>query len=287
MGNNLEWLQQREARRRTFFDSAKQSYQDQVDTALASLRTYGAEYDDWVITYSVRKGESSARDGRITASCSTNDGECGQGWYQQSKNALAPLLTWRICHIWRFLYSDDNILPVSTDIQAVYTVDDFQDIRTGCIGCGLLPVDNALKYLVKKTEWAWLEPYMQISAITDWLRMPAQRLRKVKASKKADGTYRNRTNAPIGALTMDARKEGLSKFLAMQDEVRELSPDGKGHDIITGDMVKVIKSMWEDDVYPGDWTGNEPAGDEPFEPIIVINGKIVATQPLLPNFGSK
>lgn len=56
----------------------------------------------------VRQGESAIRDGRIAMSCGVNGGECGQGWYQETLpdslcDTLAPLLHWRVCHVWRWL----------------------------------------------------------------------------------------------------------------------------------------------------------------------------------------
>ena len=56
----------------------------------------------------VRQGESAVRDGRIAMSCSRDGAECGQGWYQETMpealcNTLAPLLHWRVCHVWEWL----------------------------------------------------------------------------------------------------------------------------------------------------------------------------------------
>ncbi|ASC69476.1 hypothetical protein XM38_004030 [Halomicronema hongdechloris C2206] len=38
-------------------------------------------------------------------SCTRDGGECGQGWFQQTTSSavadtLAPLLHWRVCHVW-------------------------------------------------------------------------------------------------------------------------------------------------------------------------------------------
>ena len=57
----------------------------------------------------VRQGESAMRDGRIAMSCGKNGAECGQGWYQQMSGngfaTLAPVLHWRVCHVWDWLRS--------------------------------------------------------------------------------------------------------------------------------------------------------------------------------------
>lgn len=92
----------------------------------------------------VRLGESAARDQRITLSCSTNGAECGQGWFQESLpgdlcDTLAPLLHWRVCHVWEWLkhwaprheYGD-----WSTRLLAdAYGGDEAEEVnaRTGCV----------------------------------------------------------------------------------------------------------------------------------------------------------
>jgi len=96
----------------------------------------------------VRQGESAIRDRRIEMSCSKDGAECGQGWYQQAlPNArglrgkiatLAPILHWRVCHIWEWLrtwaplpeYGD---LPTAI-IADAYGGDEAEEInaRTNC-----------------------------------------------------------------------------------------------------------------------------------------------------------
>lgn len=229
----------------------------------------------------VRKGESAARDGRISTSCSTGDGECGQGWYQQSQNALAPLLTWRQCHIWRWLYSADNPFPITRDIQAVYRADDFTDIRTGCMECEVVTEDYAFKYLIKTPEWSWLAPYHRLVEVREWLMQPAQRHRKTEITTNADGKLRDKRGAPLGPITLEARTEGLRRILEIQDEVRALSPDGKGYDVITPAMHALILEMIEARTFPQGWTGNEPSGNEAYTPIFIEGGVLIGKQPRL------
>ena len=82
----------------------------------------------------VRIGESAARDQRIAMSCTKDGGECGQGWFQQtSSNAvadtLAPLLHWRVCHVWDWLVQADVELGFPTfDIAEVYGHDPQDDL---------------------------------------------------------------------------------------------------------------------------------------------------------------
>ena len=82
-----------------------------------------------------------------------------RGWFQQtSSNAvadtLAPLLHWRVCHVWDWLVQADVELGFPTfDIAEVYGHDPQDDLgetepmnaRTGCIGCPLVQEDSALE----------------------------------------------------------------------------------------------------------------------------------------------
>jgi DNA sulfur modification protein DndC len=65
----------------------------------------------------VRLGESQARDQRIALSCSRDSGECGQGWFQMATdgavaNTLAPLLHWRLCHVYDWLYFEKSRIRI-------------------------------------------------------------------------------------------------------------------------------------------------------------------------------
>src|SRR5712664_2488828 len=77
-----------------------------MEKALQSLREQHGER--FLMLTGVRLGESAARDQRITLSCSKDGGECGQGWFQlqtpeRVADVLAPILHWRVCHVWDWL----------------------------------------------------------------------------------------------------------------------------------------------------------------------------------------
>lgn len=74
-----------------------------MESALQAL--YDSTGEKILMLTGVRQGESAARDGRIIRSCSKDGAECGQGWFQTSLDTaicdtLAPLLHWRVCHVW-------------------------------------------------------------------------------------------------------------------------------------------------------------------------------------------
>lgn len=78
-----------------------------MHAALATLREQAGQ--KLLMLTGVRIGESAARDQRIAVSCSKDSGECGQGWFQVSTpesiaDTLAPLLHWRLCHVYDWLY---------------------------------------------------------------------------------------------------------------------------------------------------------------------------------------
>lgn len=249
----------------------------------AALAQYAAE-DSLVIT-GVRKGESKVRDDVISTSCNTSDGECGQGWYQQSRNALAPLVHWRTCNVWRWLYDDRNPLPVLRGIEDVYRAEhlDGLDIRTGCTKCQVVHEDRSFALLVRKSAWKWLAPLHELDQVHEWLAKPGQRLRKVSVDKKADGkTYRKRPN-PVGPIHLEARQKALAWLLDIQSSVLQDAPaEFSDWRLITDEEVVAIQDMIARKVYPQTWSGDEPRGSDEYEKSIVIDGELIAIQLLLP-----
>ena len=180
----------------------------------------------------VRIGESAARDQRIAMSCTKDGGECGQGWFQQtSSNAvadtLAPLLHWRVCHVWDWLVQADVELGFPTfDIAEVYGHDPQDDLgetepmnaRTGCIGCPLVQEDSALERVLATPKWEYLAPLRQLRPLYWEVKKPQYRLRKHGEVKK-DGTLAKKQGR-LGPLTLETREWMLGEnFLRIQDEV--------------------------------------------------------------------
>lgn len=243
--------------------------------ALAGLRQeYGEKF---LMITGVRLGESAARDQRITVSCSKDSGECGQGWFQVATDeavadTLAPLLHWRVCHIFDWLYFETakHGYPEVLKIADVYGDD---DIRTGCVGCNLASRDNALERLIKKPEHAHLTPLLELKPLFAELKLPKNRLRKATPETRKDGTLA-RNGQRMGPLTMAGRRYGLERVLDIQARA--------GVDLINAEEEARIREMWRLGLYPQKWSNSDIAANVPINQISVMgDGLSTVIQPLL------
>lgn len=236
----------------------------------------------------VRLGESAARDARIAVSCSKDSGECGQGWFQARPSehvadTLAPLVHWRLCFVWDWLYfaHDERymkgIVKVDqpghgysflSDIAAVYGDD---EARTGCIGCNLASRDTALENLIGTPEWSHLAPLMEIKPLFAELKKPKWRLRKSAPGILKDGSYA-KNGQRMGPLTMEGRAFGLERVFDIQRRA--------GVDLVNADEEARIREQWAQGLFPDGWTGDEIHADVPIDRISAIDGELIV-QPLL------
>jgi len=236
----------------------------------------------------VRIGESAARDQRIAISCTKDGGECGQGWFQQSSSGaiadtLAPIVHWRICHVWDWLLQADLELGFPTfEIAKVYgqDVSDGEEplnARTGCIGCPLVQKDAALDRVVAQPEWAYLAPLQKLRPLYWEIKKPQYRHRKHGEVNK-DGSLAAKQNR-LGPLHMDARRWMRSQVLAIQDEVNRaaISQNRPTISLINQEELARIEELIAAKTYPEKWDGTEPRGDE-WLPEILPDGSV---QPLL------
>ena len=245
-----------------------------MQAALQALRDQAGQ--KLLMLTGVRIGESAARDQRIALSCSKDSGECGQGWFQTSTptaiaDTLAPLLHWRLCHVYDWLYLDDRhgLTMYTAGIAAVYGQD---DIRTGCIACNLVDRDTALERLVKQPAWAHLKPLLEIKPLYRELTKPQYRKRKAAPELRQDGQYAANVQR-LGPLTMPARQFGLLKILDIQQRA--------GVDLINAEEEARIREMWTLGLYPRKWSEDDITGDIPLDAITIgEDGKII-TQALL------
>lgn len=216
----------------------------------------------------VRQGESAARDGRIIQSCSKDGAECGQGWFQTSLSTdicdtLAPLLHWRVCHVWEWLkhwaplpeYGD-----FSTEMIAdAYGGDEAEEAnaRTGCIACPLVQKDKALDMILKIDKWKYLAPLKELRPIYRWMRLPQNRLRKTGLLSVEQNKQR------LGPLTFEARKYAFDKIIDIQTRINNQATLFSMTPVIllNDQEIDFIKKCWEEKLWPNRWDGSEPTGD--------------------------
>jgi len=243
-------------------------------SALKSLRDETGE--KYLMLTGVRIGESAARDQRIALSCGKNGAECGQGWFQQATpesvaDTLAPLLHWRVCHVWDWLTfhaPDDGFYTAG--VADVYGGNEAEEInaRTGCIGCNLASQDHVLERVIRKPAWAHLSPLLQLRPLYAELKRPINRLRKNGDERRNDGKLSVNPQR-LGPLTMRARRWGLSQVLDIQAAA--------GVDLINREERIRIDELIDANTWPQKWSGDEATGDIPMDAILA-EGVI---QPLL------
>lgn len=231
----------------------------------------------------VRQGESAIRDRRIEMSCGKDGAECGQGWYQQvlpeSKSVrgriatLAPLLHWRVCHVWEWLR---HWAPAAefggwpTEIIAdAYGGDEAEELnaRTGCIACPLAQEEKALESILAMPRWSHLSPLRELKAIYRWLREPSQRLRKSGIERLKDGSI-GKNPQRMGPLTLEARLEALDKILDIQHRINSGDRRGQRFELINAEEEARIRQLIAGGTWPDGWDGDEPRADQ-WNPITI------------------
>ncbi|NJL01603.1 MAG: phosphoadenosine phosphosulfate reductase family protein [Spirulinaceae cyanobacterium SM2_1_0] len=248
--------------------------------------------DKLLMLTGVRLGESAARDQRIALSCSRDGGECGQGWFQQSSAAaiadtLAPLLHWRVCHVWDWLVSADVDLGFPTlEVAEVYGHNPQDELgeteplnaRTGCIGCPLVQEDSALERVIQNPKWAYLTPLKRLQPLYREVKKPKYRLRK-HGERRKDGQWSAKQNRP-GPLHMEARQWLLDQILEIQMAVNkgaQLAGQPE-FSLINAEELARIRELWAANTWPERWDGTEPHGDKVLDTFLA-DGSI---QPRLP-----
>jgi DNA sulfur modification protein DndC len=250
--------------------------QIKIDPMQHALEQRLAELDGQVLMITgVRQGESAIRDQRIEMSCSKDGAECGQGWYQkvlpEAKGlrgrlaTLAPLLHWRVCHVWEWLrhwapgaeFGDWS----TAAIAEAYGGDEAEEInaRTGCTGCPLVDTDMALDNILLNPQWTYLAPLKRIKPLWRELRLPQHRLRKagleiLKSGKAAANPQR------MGPLTFEARLMGLATILGVQVAVNAAAREtGRPQvDLINAEEEARIRELIALETWPDGWDGDEP-----------------------------
>jgi DNA sulfur modification protein DndC len=247
-------------------------------------RGFGVE--KLLVITGVRLGESAVRDERIAMSCSRDGAECGQGWLQlSSKHALnetlAPIVHWRLCHVWAWLTSHAPALGFPTrEIALTYGGDEAEEInaRTGCVACNLASRDLALDTVLRQPEWLYLRPLKRLRLLYAELKLPHNRLRKPGGDRRQDGELASNQQR-MGPLTMDARRLGLETVLGIQEEINLDAVHGgwPAISLINNDEQIRIRQLIDSGTWPEGWRGDEPRADSAIDK--VFNDGTV--QPLL------
>jgi DNA sulfur modification protein DndC len=253
-----------------------------MERELEALRQERGE--KFLMLTGVRIGESAARDQRIAVSCTKDGGECGQGWFQQSTSnaiadTLAPVVHWRVCHVWDWLLHADLELGFPTfEIAQVYgqDVSDGEEplnARTGCIGCPLVQRDAALDRLIAQPEWAYLAPLQRLRPLYWEIRKPKYRLRKNGEVRKSATKYIGRNR--LGPLHLEARRWMLEQVLGIQAEVNDAARvlDKPELSLINAEELARIEELIAANTFPDRWEGTEHRGDD-WLPEILPDGSI-------------
>lgn len=245
-----------------------------IEPMHAALHTLRRERGEKMLMLTgVRLGESAARDQRIALSCSRDSGECGQGWFQVATpdsvaDTLAPLLHWRLCHVYDWLYFGEHGYDVA-GIAAIYGED---DVRTGCVGCNLASRDTALERLLRQPEWSHLAPLLELKPLYQELTMAHNRLRKSAAEMRKDGAW-SRNAQRLGPLTMEARRYGLDRVMDIQQRARV--------DLINDAEHSRILELIAANTWPNKWHGDEINGADLIDAVIVTGLGDLVTQPTI------
>jgi DNA sulfur modification protein DndC len=263
-----------------------------IKPMLDALHTMHVEHGQRFLQITgVRLGESAVRDQRIAISCTSTKGECGQGWFQQMgseaiSDTLAPIVHWRTCFVWDWLYDwySDNWAQACGyeqghkreylgDLAAAYGDD---DARTGCIGCNLASRDVALENIIHTPEWEHLRPLLGIKPLFAELKKPRNRIRKASPEFTKSGEYAKKGQR-MGPLTMEGRAYGLERVLDIQRQA--------GVDLINAEEESRIRELWELNTYPEGWEGglenpNHLIASQIIDSIQVVGSELVV-QPIL------
>ncbi|MBT2299240.1 phosphoadenosine phosphosulfate reductase family protein [Variovorax paradoxus] len=269
--------------------------QIKIDPMEQALRERLDQLDGQILMITgVRQGESAIRDRRIEMSCSKDGAECGQGWYQQVlPNAkglrgrlatLAPLLHFRVCHVWEWLKHwapQEEFGDWSTAMIAdAYGGDEAEEInaRTGCTGCPLAAEDTALNTILLNPQWTYLQPLTGIKPLWRELREPQHRIKKAGLERLKDGSIAKNPQR-MGPITLEARLMGLERVLGIQAacNTAALAQGRPQISLINPDEEARIRALIAAGTWPDGWEGDEPAADTVM-PIVYQNG---AVQPLL------
>jgi DNA sulfur modification protein DndC len=124
--------------------------------------------------------------------------------------------------------------------------------------------DAALDALVKLPQWAYLAPLKRLrTEVYEWLRLPAQRLRKPGGETRKDGSL-CKNQQRMGPIHLDARRQGLARALEIQAEVNREADRLKRPRVDHIDLAELdrINALIDAGTWPDGWDGSEPVATE-------------------------
>lgn len=244
--------------------------QIKVEPMTAAIEQHVAGLGGRVLTITgVRRGESAARDQRISLSCSRNGAECGQGWLQTDlpgslTDTFAPIDHWALCMVWDWL----TVFAPWTQFGAWPTgllaegYGGEEDMRTGCIECPLVEHDGALGAVMRLEGWDHLSPLTGLKRLYRALRKPEHRKRQPGFQYRKDGSLQSNQQR-MGPLTFKARLWALGEVLSVQRTVNDAADrlGREGVTLIDAEEETRIRELIALKTWPNGWTGDEPNAD--------------------------
>jgi DNA sulfur modification protein DndC len=189
-------------------------------------------------------------------------------------DTLAPVLHWRVCHVWEWLYHWAPTVEYgdwsTRTLAEAYGGRDGEEAleihaRTGCVCCPLASRDTALDAILRLPRWQYLLPLKRIRKLYESLRLPHNRLRKhgetLKDGRPSSSPYR------MGPITLEARRWGLETLLGIQAEVNAEADRLRRPkvDHLNDEEEARIRELITAQTWPNGWTGTEPRADKPYE----------------------
>lgn len=187
---------------------------------------------------------------------------------------LAPILHWRVCHVWEWLkhwapsaeFGDWS----TADIADAYGGDEAEEInaRTGCIGCPLAQEEKALDTILQNPRWAYLDPLKGLKPLYRALREPHNRLKKPGLERLKDGSIAKNPQR-MGPLTFEARLRALDTVLAIQlaCNTNALYASRPAINILNPQEEARIRELIRLETWPDGWKGDEPTADTPMDTV--------------------
>jgi DNA sulfur modification protein DndC len=225
----------------------------------------------------LRTGESATRDRSMAVACTRDGGECGQGrFYFDLPDELtartAPVVHWKTCKVWAWLkhYAPNHQYADAYGGQGESETESGKKaVRTGCVGCPLVPVDSALEAVVALPQWSYLSPLRGLSDVFRELREPRHRLRKRGYERNEGGELEVTERQRSGTIRLASRLYFLGRVLAIQGEVNAAARKlGRPEQwvIPPADEAR-IRELVAANTWPRGWDGTEPGADEPMHEV--------------------